>query len=125
VGGCLLAAHDINGPSRVFAVIDILEERLCGIIRVFTGKLDSLIIRQSLNPIGKPIICTWATISYLETSVLADMDLGVDKRTVILRKLENMSRITMLMVVTVRCSAVREENHDLMDGFRVLRQVVL
>jgi len=49
---CLLRGHglDVNSPSREFAVLDVFEERLSGIIRVLTGKLESLIIRQRLNP---------------------------------------------------------------------------
>lgn len=36
-----------------------------------------------------------------------------------------MSRVAMHLVVAVGCPAVREENHDLVNRLRVLREVVL
>jgi len=53
------------------------------------------------------------------------MHLDIDKGTVIFAPLERMSRIGMFLVKTVWSSAVREENHDLMNRFRVLGEVVL
>jgi len=53
------------------------------------------------------------------------MELSVDEGTIILEPLEGMAGVTVHMVVTVRSSAIREENHDLVNGLWVLGKVVL
>jgi len=63
--------------------------------------------------------------SYLEAIVSADVDLSVHPFTILANKFVGVSRVTVFLVVTVGSSTVREEDHDLMDRLRILREVVL
>lgn len=53
------------------------------------------------------------------------MGLDVDKGTIILDPLVGMSGVSVHLVIAIRGAAVREKDHDLMDGLRVLGEVVL
>jgi hypothetical protein len=63
--------------------------------------------------------------THLEAAIGAKVNLGVDEGAVILEPLECVSRVSVLVVVTVGCAAIREKNHDLVNGLRVLGEVVL
>jgi len=63
--------------------------------------------------------------TYLETALCAEVDLNVDKGAINLAPLEGVSRVAVLVLETGRSSAVREEDHDLMNGLWVLGKVVL
>lgn len=64
-------------------------------------------------------------INYLEATISADMNLDVDKGAICLAPLESVTRVSVLAVITIGSSAVREEYHNLMNRFRVLRKVIL
>ena len=64
-------------------------------------------------------------MKHLEAAVRAEVDLGVDERPVFLQPLEGVSRVPVLLVVTIGRAAVGEEDHDLVNRLRVLREVVL
>jgi hypothetical protein len=53
--------------------------------------------------------------TYLETAISTNVDLGVNEGAVFLGELVGVTRVAVLVVVTVRGSAIREEDHDLMD----------
>ena len=63
--------------------------------------------------------------TYLETALCAEVDLNVDKGAIVLAPFEGVSRVAVLMLVTGRSSTVREEDHQLMNGLRILGSVVL
>lgn len=52
------------------------------------------------------------------------MHLSIDPITVLVDKLQSVSRVTVHESVAVRDAAITHENHDLMDRFRVLREIV-
>ena len=61
----------------------------------------------------------------LEAAISNNVDLDVDKRSVIFNELEGVARITVHIMVAVGGSAVREEDHDLMGRLGVLREIIL
>ena len=63
--------------------------------------------------------------SHLETSISSDVHLGVNKRAILLQPFEGVSRVTMHLMEAVWSATVGEEYHDLVDGFRVLTEVIL
>jgi hypothetical protein len=65
------------------------------------------------------------TIAYLETAFCTKVDLDVHKGTVILEPLECVPGVPVLLVIAVWGSTIREEDHDLVDRFWVLREIVL
>ena len=71
--------------------------------------------------------CLWdiQALTHFESPVLAEMELGVHKGTIILEPLEGVAGVTVHMMVTIRGSAVRKEDHDLVNGLWVLGKVVL
>jgi len=52
------------------------------------------------------------------------MELSVDEGTIVLEPLEGMAGVTVHVVVTVRSSTIRKEDHDLVNGLWVLGEVV-
>ena len=62
---------------------------------------------------------------HLEAAVNSDMDLDINEASIVLEPLESVPRVTVLLVESVRCSTVREENHQLMNRLRVLGEIVL
>jgi len=71
--------------------------------------------------------CLWDIqgLTHLESTVLAEMELGVHKGAIVLEPLEGVAGVTVHMMISVRSSAVRKEDHDLMNGLWVLGKVVL
>lgn len=53
------------------------------------------------------------------------MDLDVYERSIGLAPLESVARITVLLVKTIRSSTIGEKDHHLVDGLRVLTEVIL
>ena len=53
------------------------------------------------------------------------MELGVHKGAIVLDPLEGVARVTVHMMISIRSSAVRKEDHDLVNGLWVLGKVVL
>ena len=53
------------------------------------------------------------------------MDLNIDPLPVLAHKLEGMARVTVHVMVTVRGATVGEQNQELVNALRVLREIVL
>jgi len=102
----LLRGHglDVDSPRGEVARLDGVEESLSGIVGVLTSQLGSRLVVESL-----------------ESTISADVDLGVDEGAVVLEPLEGVARVAVLLVVAIGSSTVGEEDHDLVNGFRVLR----
>lgn len=74
---------------------------------------------------GQAVCPKNALLNYLETTIGTAMNLDVDKGAIRLAPLESVTRISVLIEDTIGSSAVREENHHLVDGLRVLGKVIL
>lgn len=101
-------AYDVGCPTRVLAILDILEEALDCMVRVRAGKFSSRLVIQDL-----------------ESVVGLEMNLGVNVASILLDVFEGVTGVPMHVVVPIWSSTVGEEDHDLMDGLWILRQVIL
>lgn len=100
-------AYHEDIPGRELASLDLGEELLGCVVGVRSAEADSGVIVEGLG-----------------TSFSLEVDLDVVELALCVDELEGVSRVTV-HVVAVRGTAVREEDHDLMDGFRVLGEIVL
>lgn len=102
---CLLWRHRLNidRPAWEFTSFDVLEECLDTVVRVRAGKLASLLVRERLE----------ATIS-------AHMDLDVVEFALLVDPLECVAGVAVFTVISIRSSAVGEQDHHLMDRLWVL-----
>lgn len=100
--------YDEDIPGGEVAVVDLLSEKLDTIVRVLPSELASLSISEGL-----------------EASTDPEVDLDVDVLALLIDELQGVPRVSVHVAVTLGCSTVREEDHDLMDGLRILREVVL
>lgn len=66
-----------------------------------------------------------ALSNYLESTIRTKMDLNIDPLPVLAHKLEGMARVTVHVMVTVRGATVGEQNQELVNALRVLREIVL
>ena len=89
-------------------ILDRLKETLNLVVRIRTGEFSSLLIVQDLGSL-----------------VGHDVDLGVNVASVLFDVFEGMTGVSVHIVVPIWSSTVGEEDQNLMDGFRVLRQVIL
>jgi hypothetical protein len=105
----LLRCHrlDEDIPRREMLALDSFEEALNTVLWVLSSELDSRGLVESLEAIDGP-----------------NVDLCVHERTVGLVPLESMSGVSMLVVVTVWSSTIREKDHDLVNRLRVLAEIV-
>jgi len=101
-------AYDVDSPARVLMILDRLKETLNLVVRIRTGEFSSLLIVQDLGSL-----------------VGHDVDLGVNVASVLFDVFEGMTGVSVHIVVPIWSSTVGEEDQNLMDGFRVLRQVIL
>lgn len=95
---------DVDGPARVFALLDGLKEVLGGEVRVIRCQLASLLVVEGL-----------ASLVGLE------MYLDINIRAVRLREFMGVSGVAIHEPVRVWSSSVREEVHDLVNRFLVRR----
>ena len=100
--------YDVGGPGRELAGLDVLKERLDAVVGVLTRELTGFIVRERLS-----------------AAIVADVDLDVVELALGVDELERVSRVAVHVVVADGRTAVREQNHDLVDRLRVLREVVL
>jgi len=56
----------------------------------------------------------------VESSICTDMDLRVYERAIILNEFQGVARVTVLTEVSIGNTAIREEDHNLMNTLRVL-----
>ena len=101
-------AHDVHGPARVLLILDGLKETLSSVIRIRATKFPSLLVVQDLESLVGP-----------------DVDLGVDVAPVLFDVFEGVAGVSVHVMVPIWSSTVGEEDQNLMNGFRVLRQVIL
>ena len=100
--------YDVDGPGREVALLDVLEELLGAVVWVGARELACLLV-----------------VERLEALIRADVNLDVVEFALLVDPLEGMPGIAVLAVVAVRRSAVGEQDQDLVNGFGVLREVVL
>lgn len=98
----------IDIPSRELASIDLISEQLNTVVGVLTGQLASCLVVEGL-----------------EASSDAPVDLGVNILAVCVHELESVTRVAVHVAETVGGTTVREQNHNLMDGLGVQREVIL
>jgi len=105
----LLRCHglDVDRPGGVVARFDGVEEGLDTILRVFSSEFGRCGIVESL-----------------ETSIGTKVNLSVDETAVVLEPLERVSGVAVLLMVAIRSSTIREKDHDLMNRFWVLGEIV-
>jgi len=53
------------------------------------------------------------------------MKLGIHEAAVVLEPFVSVTRVSVLVVVAIGGSTIREKNHDLVNGLWVLRKVIL
>lgn len=104
----LRGTYHIDIPGRELTSIDLIPEQFNAVVGVLSGKLASLFVIKSL-----------------ESTTDAPVDLSVDELALFVDKLECMARVTVHVTETVGSSAIREQNHHLVNGLGVQRQVVL
>jgi len=105
----LLRSHglNINSPTGVVSALDRFDQGLDTVIGVLTSELASSSVVKSL-----------------EALVGAKVDLDVMVFAFGVHELEGMTRVTVHLMVAIGSSTVGEENEDLMNRLRVLRQVI-
>ncbi len=100
--------YHIDIPSRELASIDLISEQLNTIVGVLTGQLASCLVVEGL-----------------EATSDTPMDLGVNVLAICVHELESVPRVAVHVAETIGSTTVREQNHDLMDGLGVQREVIL
>lgn len=101
-------AYDVDGPARVLPILNGLKETLSPVVRIRPGKFCSLLVVQGL-----------------ESFVGRDVDLGVNVASVFSDVFEGVTGVSVHVVEPIWSSAVGEEDQNLVNRFRVLRQVIL
>ena len=101
-------AYHKDVPCGEVASLNILEHGLNTVFRVLARELGSLCIGESLEAAPNP-----------------EMDLDVIELALSINEFESVTGVSVHVVVAVGGAAVREQDHDLVNGFRVLRQIVL
>jgi len=106
---CLVGSHglDVDGPAGFLATFDGLEEGSDTVIGVGAGDFSRLFLGE-----------------VFEATIGADVDLNVGVLALLVYEFEGMAGVSVLVVVAVGNSTITEEDHDLMDRFRVLREVI-
>lgn len=99
---------NVDSPGRELALVDGLEQALDTVIGVGTSQLIGLVLGQVLDAFVGP-----------------DVNLCVDELALLVDPLEGVSGVAVFVEETVWDTTVTEEDHDLVDGFRVLAEVVL
>jgi hypothetical protein len=102
----LLGGHGLHlhRPGGVVALLDGLVEIL---LRVVGGLLAGLFLRHELGAL-----------------VAEDVELGVDPLAVLVEQLDGVTEVAVHEAPSVGDASIAEEDHDLVDGLGVLRQVV-
>ena len=101
-------AYDVDGPARVLLILDRLKETLSSVIRIRAGEFSSLLVVQDFEPLIGP-----------------DVDLGVNVASVLFDVFEGVTRVSVHVMVPIWSPTVGEEDQNLVNGFGVLRQVIL
>ena len=97
----------VTCPRREIAGIDVVEEILCGVIRILAREFAGSFV-----------------IEGLDTLINLEMDLDVVERTVFVDKFQGVATVTVHMCITIGGASIREEDHNLMDRFGVCRQII-
>jgi hypothetical protein len=63
-------------------------------------------------------------VESLETTLLPEMDLDIMELALSIDELEGVTRVTVHVVVAIRSSTVREEDHNLVNGLGVQGEIV-
>jgi hypothetical protein len=98
---------DVDGPRGVIARLDLLKEILGGVIGVGSGEIAGLLVVEGLDAL-----------------VDLEVDLDIVEVSVLVDELQGVAGVTVHVRIAVGGTAIREEDHDLVDGFRVGGQVV-
>lgn len=89
-------------------ILDRLEEALDSVVGVRAGEFAGLLVVQDL-----------------ESVIGLDVDLSVNVASILCNVFKGVTGVPVHVMVPVRSPAVGEEDHDLMDGLGVLRQIIL
>jgi len=105
----LLNGHGLNrdSPRWVLTLLDLFEELLVVNVWVLSSQLDSFFLSVEVSSL-----------------VGTDVDLNVLPLSLVVDELESVTRVSVLKIVSLWDTTVSHENHDLMNGFWVLRQVI-
>lgn len=103
---CLLGCHGLHAeiPCRIVATLNGLEKILCGIVWGLSS-------RVGLSDELGTLLGLHVNLSIHPVSILVD-------------QFQSMAGITVLVAVAVRDATITHEDHDLMDGLWILREVV-
>lgn len=105
----LLNSHclDGDGPRWVLTLFNLFEELLVVNVWVLSSQLDSFFLSVEVSSL-----------------VGTDVDLNVLPLSLVVDELESVTRVSVLKIVSLWNTTVSHEDHDLMNGFWVLRQVI-
>jgi len=103
----LLRSHGLNFQIP-FGVVAFLN----GLIEILGGMIRAVVCRVFLS-------------EELDFSLLTlDVNLGIDPFVVLVDQLHSMTIVTVHVTPVLRDTTITHENHDLMDRFWILRQVI-
>lgn len=103
----IVHTHDIDSPRRTFTLFNVVEETLNAVIGIGSTELAGFRVAQGL-----------------ETPVCADVDLDIVEFALSINEFEGVSRVAVHVVVSVRSSAVRKQDDDLVDRLWALTKIV-
>ena len=90
----------MDGPRRIITLFDIFKQCLNTVIRIGAAKLARLGGRECL-----------------EALVRAEVQLVVNELALLIYELECMTRVTVHMVIAIRCAPIAEQNENLAQDF--------
>lgn len=102
---------DIDGPRWEFALLDVLKQVLSAVVWVLRCKLAGFLVREGLDAL---------------VGAEVHLDVVESERSVwlLVVPLVSVAGVAVHMAIRVWCSAVGEEDHDLVDGLLVGGKVV-